>query len=360
MPGTGRGLPGPMVTSYDVRPMTHGPPRLSRRAFVSGLLAAPALGACFGGGEEDATVSPTTTSAAPPTAPLTGLPFGGDPAIMARPALVIKVDNLDVPGETARPQAGINQADVVFEERTEGGITRLAAVYHSTDADPVVPVRSGRLTDVDVCTMLNRPLFANSGASDQVLAKLRRSNLVEIGHATVGNEYYHRAPDRRPPHNLGTSTPVLYRLTPPDAQPPPSLFTYRAPDAPPTGGRPVVGVHVEFGGGPAQAPVDHRYDAATQGWARFQNGTPHVDAADVQVAPENVIVQFVDYNDTTAVLIGQGGAWVCTGGQLVEGRWSRPDPGVPTTFVDGADAPIALLPGVTWVLLAPPGGATVL
>lgn len=346
--------------------MMHGPPRLSRRAFVSGLLAAPVLGGCFGGGEEQSgsttstTASPTTTSAPPPPAPLTGLPPSGDPAILARPALVIKVDNLDVRGETARPQAGINQADVVFEERTEGGITRLAAVFHSTDADPVVPVRSGRLTDVDICTMLNRPLFANSGAADQVLATLRASNLVEIGHATVGNEYYHRVSDRRAPHNLGTSTPSLYRLAPPDAQPPAPLFSFRAPDAPPPPGRPIAGVHVEYGGGTAQAPVDHRYDPALRGWPRFQNGTPHVDTAGVHVAPTNVIVQFVEYKDTTAVMIGEGEAWVCTDGHLIEGRWSRSDPAAPTAFVDGAHAPIALLPGTTWVLLPPPGGGTVL
>lgn len=303
-------------------------------------------------------MSPTTTSA-PPSAPLTGLPFGGDPAVLARPALVIKVDNLDVPGETGRPQAGINQADVVFEERTEGGITRLAAVYHSTDADPVVPIRSARLTDIEICAMLNRPLFANSGAAENVLATLRASDLVEIGHATVGNDFYYRAQDRRAPHNLGSSTPLLYRLAPADAQPPPGLFTYRAADAAPMG-RPAAGVHVEFGGGTAQAPVDHRWDVPRRGWARFQNGTPHVDPAGVQVAPQNVVVQFVDYIDTTAVLTGAGDAWVFTDGHLVEGRWSRPDPALPTSFVDGANAPIALLPGITWVLLPPPGGATIL
>ena len=279
--------------------------------------------------------------------------------MLARPALVIKIDNLDVPGETGRPQAGINQADVVFEERTEGGITRLAAVFHSTDADPVVPVRSGRLTDIEICAMLNRPLFANSGAADHVLAALRASNLVEIGQATVGNDFYYRAEDRRAPHNLASSTPVLYRLTPADAQPPPALFAYRGPDAAPAG-RPAAGVHVEFGGGPGQAPVDHRWDVALAGWARFQNGTPHVDTAGVQVAPENVIVQFVDYVDTTAVLSGAGDAWIFTDGHLVEGRWARPDLALPTAFGDGANAPITLLPGITWVLLAPPGGATIL
>jgi hypothetical protein len=309
-----------------------------------------------------ATSSPpetTTTVAPPPVAPLTGLPFAGDPAVIARPALVIKIDNLDVRGETARPQAGMNQADVVFEERTEGGITRLAAIFHSIDADPVLPVRSARLTDIQICDMLNRPLFANSGGAEGVMAAVRAANLVDVSHSTVGNDFYHRSRDRRSPHNMVTSTPVLYRLAPPGAAPPPALFTYRAPGAPPAG-NPVAGVHVEFGGGVAQAPVDHRFDPALGGWTRFQNGSPHVDVAGVPVAPRNVIVQFVHYDGTTAVLTGEGQAWVCSDGRLVDGRWSRPHPGVPTAFLDGANAPIALLPGTTWVLLAPPGGAGVL
>jgi hypothetical protein len=327
---------------------------------VAGLVATPLLGACFGSDEDvDPTTSTTApaTGPAPPSAPLTGLAFTGDPAALARPALVVKIDNLDVPGETGRPQAGLNQADVVFEERTEGGITRFASVFHSTDADPIVPVRSGRLTDVEICSMLNRPLFANSGAADDVLAAIRSANLVDVSQTSVGNDFYYRSGDRPAPHNLATSTPVLYQLTPPDAQPPPALFTYRAAGSSPSGGRPIAGVRVEFGGGTGQAPVEHRCDPGLGGWARSQNGTPHVDAAGAQIAPPNVIVQFVAYDDTTAVLVAEGDALVCTEGQLIECRWSHLDPALPTTFVDSAGAPIGLTPGPTWVLFSPPGGA---
>lgn len=290
-------------------------------------------------------------------APLTGGPFTGDPAVLSRPALVVKIDNLDT-NETARPQAGLNEADIVFEERTEGGITRFAAVFHSADADPVLPVRSARYTDIEICNLLNRPLFANSGAAFDVLEAVRASNLVPVGHSDVGNAYFNRVPGRRGPHNLGTSTPLLYSLTPQGAQPPPPLFSYRAPGTPAAGGVPAGGVHVVYGGGRAQSPVDHHFDPAVGGWARFQNGTPHVDTNGVQVAPANVVVQFIEYAGTTGVLVGGGEAWVFTGDQLVTGTWHRPDSTTPTAFVDAAGAPIALLPGRTWILLPPPGGAT--
>lgn len=350
---------------------------LSRRRFVAGMLAAPVVAACGGGGDdEDGAAGPTTdepsTSTAststtttapppppPPVQPLTGLVHGGDPAILARPALVVKINNIDA-RETARPQSGINEADVVFEERTEGGISRFAAVFHSTDVDPLLPVRSARYTDLDIVSMLNRPLFANSGGNEDVLNAVRSANVVPIGHADVGNDYYYRVGGRPAPHNLASSTPLLYSLTPGDAQPPPPLFTYRAPGTPVAYGVPTPGVHIEYGGGPAQAPVDHIYDPNLGGWARFQHGTPHTDINGVQVAPPNLIVQFIPYDDVTGLMGGVGEAWVFTGDQVVVGTWARGDAAVPTVFLDPAGVPIPLLPGRTWVLLPPPGGGAFL
>ncbi len=102
----------------------------------------------------------TVATAAPapsPTWPLTGQP--GDPAALARPVLAVKIDNV----AEAHPQSGINQADVVYEELVENSSTRLMALFQSTDAAPIGPVRSARPTDVLVFTPLNRPLFAWSG-----------------------------------------------------------------------------------------------------------------------------------------------------------------------------------------------------
>src|SRR5690606_17075522 len=85
----------------------------------------------------------TTTTTEPPTWPLTGA------GVPEQPALVVKVDNVD-----AEPQAGLNQADIVFEEIVEGRATRFAAVFNSQEANPVGPIRSGRTQDVDLLLSL--------------------------------------------------------------------------------------------------------------------------------------------------------------------------------------------------------------
>ena len=68
-----------------------------------------------------------------------------------------KMLRVDVNVADAHPQGGINQADVVYEELVENSSTRLMAMFQSTDAGPIGPVRSARPTDVLLFTPLNRP-----------------------------------------------------------------------------------------------------------------------------------------------------------------------------------------------------------
>src|ERR1019366_2820568 len=128
-----------------------------RRFFVLFVLVSLGSGATF---EAYANADTTTTTSTPSTttttlvtrttvakkqvwlAPLTGRP---DPtrSTKRRSALTIKIENTP----EARPQYGIEKADVVYEEICEGGITRLAAIFNSNLPTKVGPVRSVRRTD---------------------------------------------------------------------------------------------------------------------------------------------------------------------------------------------------------------------
>ena len=146
-----------------------------------------------------------------------GDPLTGLPVTQRRPALAVKIDN----SPDARPQSGLNQADVVFEELVESGITRYIAVFHSTDAEVVGPVRSGRTSDLVILTNLNRPLFGSSGGNSGVLAELNEANLSNVIENRAPSAYY-RDNSRDAPHNLYTSTAGLYGANPGDAGEPPT------------------------------------------------------------------------------------------------------------------------------------------
>ena len=322
--------------------------------------------ACGGDDEETATTRrSTTTTTAGAVSPLTGLP-PSDPATLGRPALVVKNDN----APHARPQAGVNEADVVFEEGVEGGVTRFAVIFHSADAPSAGPVRSARSTDIALSRQLGRPLFAYSGANKVFAKLLAESPLVDVGVGKVPAAY-RREPGRTSPYNLFTSTPPLFAEATADQPAPGPLFQYRPAGEVPAeqGSEPAVKVTGVWRGR-IVTTVSFEWDAAAGTFPRTQDGTAHVDAAGVRVAPANVIFQVVKYVDTGLVdrsgaavpeaeLLGEGEAVVLTGGRLIRGRWSKAGVDDLTTYTDANGAPIRLTPGRTWVELVPEGNLAV-
>lgn len=305
------------------------------------------------------TTAPTTTTTTkppPPVAPLTGK-TGSFQGRLRRPALFVKIDNV----EPARPQSGLNQADIVFEERVEGNLTRLAAVFHSTDSDGVGPVRSVRTTDLELVPLFGRVLFASSGGNRGVLPQLHAANVVDIGD-NVSRQGLYRAGGRPAPHNLFTSTLALYRKAPERPRPPRPVFSYlERGERLPKGAIPVGGIALRFGG-----PEVSRYtwDAGTGTWLRSQRGTPHVDAKGVRISPKNVVVAGIPYDHSGqrgrsvphGVFTGKGRVVVLTRGQAVKGTWIRPTLEHPLRLVSDSGKKIKLSPGQTFIELPPPRG----
>ena len=287
----------------------------------------------------------------PPTRRWSGLP-GNE---IRRPALAVKIDNVSV----ARPQEGINQADVVYEELVEAGLTRLIAVFQTTGARSVGPIRSARTSDPPLLEGFDRPLFAYSGANRGTRGAVAASELTDVGYDAASSLYW-RSTSRRAPHNLFSATDRLWGKYPERDEIPTAPFAFRTVlDELHPSAEPVAGVFVDFG----HAEIDYAWNG--EGWERTHNGDAHSDSDGVRVAPPNVVIQFTTYGTSSAdsrspeaQTVGSGEAWVFTDGHVVRGRWERPDPSRPATLVaDGR--PIRLTPGRTWVALARAGTAEI-
>jgi len=297
-------------------------------------------------------VSTTTSTTIPadPVMPLTGLAIT-DPALAARPALVVKIDN----HPEARPQSGLNQADIVYEENVEK-LTRFAAVFQTIAPDPVGPIRSGREQDVELLGSLNKPIFAWSGGNPGVTAAINGSDFVVANVQTNARQasQSYRSRDRKVPHNLYAEGSGLFTMTPAFAGPPPQQFSYLKPGVAPVGNA-SSGVDVAMDG----VEVTWKYDAKSNSYLRFQSGKAHNDAALGQVDSSNVVVLVVDYVQSAiyapspiAQTLGTGEVYVFTGGTVVHGKWTRDDRLKPFTFTADDGTPMLLTPGRTWVELA--------
>ena len=140
----------------------------------------------------------------PPRWPLTGL-VAPTVAATRRRVLSIKIEN----SPQSRPQTGLQSADVVYEEVTEGGITRFNALFQSRLPRIVGPVRSARLADLWIVPQYHALLFF-SGANQRVNTLINRAGLPNLSEdAGVAYPYY-RASNRSAPHNLYLDVPKAY------------------------------------------------------------------------------------------------------------------------------------------------------
>jgi Protein of unknown function (DUF3048) N-terminal domain/Protein of unknown function (DUF3048) C-terminal domain len=295
------------------------------------------------------TTTSTTTTTAPiyPTAPLTGLP---DPTLQARrrPALTVKIENTP----EALPQWGIDQADAVYEEIVNGGITRLAAIFNSHAPLKVGPVRSVRPTDTQVVWPLGG-IFAYSGGAPYAVASISTvPGLKLIDESSAGTAMF-RDPQLYAPHNLFAIAPKLFAFggTP---VPPPSLFTYLT-TAQTFSGRPVASFLVPF---PSIYGVTWTWDATSSSWDRTLFGKADVTGTGVRESPKNVIVMWVNYVNgigteaSYADLQGSGKAAFFSDGKETVGTWSRgPSKSDVIIYTLANGKPALLTPGQTWVEL---------
>lgn len=340
------------------------------------LLAVFLLAACGGGAGKDPSVprasKATPEPAKPVLCPLTGVvaPGGFD---QERPALAVKIDN----APPARPQAGIQQADIVYEEIGEGGLTRLLSIFQCSDAEQLGPIRSARNVDPDILQEYSPVLFAYSGANGQVLKKVgSTSGLTDLQQGKNGAAFS-REPSRKAPYNLFSSTSRIRGIAAakdvkgapktgfefdPAALVPPAPAPAAA-GAPPAAPAVPPGNSVTFSYSNTNN-VRYTYDAAKKAYLRFHGDTPHKAASGEQVSVVNVLVFKVKVTPGTVKdasgsltqdtsVIGSGDVIILRGGVAVTGKWNRSSLSAKTTLTDASGAPVKLAPGNTWIHLVP-------
>ena len=310
-----------------------------------------------------ATTAPTPTTAAvaaAPTCPLTGTPAPGG-TVPARPALGVKIGNYS--GD--RPSAGLNAADLVFEEPVEGSITRLLAVYQCQTASVVGDLRSAREPDVGILSQLSKPLFVHAGGITQVLDLLHAAPLTDLNLLSGSNaSLIVRVPGRVAPYSTFVNTASVWATAPADTTPPAPIFQYTT--APPPGSVAGSGgsAHIPFS---SNSDVTWTWNPAGGDYLRSYAYGPDKLIDGNQVASTNVVIMTVQTSIGTWVENAEGGKEVyvtATGtgplvvlrsGVAITGTWSRSSLTQPATLTSSNGQAITLEPGNTWIELAPQG-----
>ncbi len=328
-----------------------------------------ALAACGGAGSEQETITAGAgpkggppSPAVPKAWPLTGIPSD---QVVARPALAIKVEN----SAAARPQTGLEQADLVWEEVVEGGITRFIAVYHSAAPEQVGPVRSVRPTDPPVVAPL-AGLLVYTGGQPPFIDAVGRAGIQSIIR-DEGDPGFVKVRGRRAPHNIAATPADLWQQADANHKAPPGAqFSYARAAGQGTAsvkGTPATTLEATLS--PSSKAI-WTWSAPGGVYQRAEGTRPAVSMAGVRLAAKNVVILRVTmvntkYKDPAGApvpeskLAGSGAGFVASGGKILPITWSKT--GLKTHAVlRGPDgAVVRLEQGNTWIELIPTteGGA---
>ncbi len=305
--------------------------------------------------EATTTTAPTTTLDDRQTSPLNGLPVD-DHETLDRRVLAVKIDN----HPNARPQSGINDADVVIEVLVEG-VTRFITLWQQSDSDYLGPMRSGRPTDAGLLPAFGEPTFAISGAQSWVQSLIRSKGIHLTGEVRPAT---FRVGWRSAPHNLYADTNLLREYAderghPDDPQEGPMWEFGEFP----AGGTEIDSVDFNFAGN----TVTWQWDEAEGLWLRTVGGSEsnyrNEDETLGQIGlPVMVAINAEQYTASppgggrglpSSRAIGTGTAYVFAEGQVIEATWDRATETDWFTITDASGAVVPIPPGKIWISLIP-------
>jgi len=269
--------------------------------------------------------------------------------------LVVKIDDTI----SARPQIGIDRADVVYIEQVEGGLTRLAAVFSSEIPTEIGPIRSARISDIEILAQYGRVVFAYSGAQSKLLPVISAANLNDYGAQRQSPTIYTRDESRTSPTNMVLRADLLLEKAHSDKR---EIATSRSMGWSfgdlPNGGIAISEVKMSW---PA-ASYELTWSAAEERWLISNNGVANMSASGSQHGPTTFVIQVVEllpseYGDKFGGVtpysktVGSGTGFILRDGKYFPATWSRPDELSGTTWrsLDGSELPFAR--GQVWIAL---------
>lgn len=328
---------------------------MASRSLVALVLSALLVLAGCDRGSDEVAPEPTPTEVAStpepdPTCPLTGKepPRGVE---LDRPAVAVKIEN----SPQARPQHGLETADLVFEEIVEGGITRFMAIYHCGRANDVGPVRSARFDDPKIARPFTR-VIAYSGSNGLVHKELNNRKMVMLNELNQSGAFFRVPPGTILVHNLFARTEVLRNDSRVRKVEPPRDDVFVFGDVQ-EGSKKARRVRLNFN---ASITIEYKWQGGA--WKRYENG-PFLANTGKQISVPNVLVQQVDVTNSRRLvdsagnaspkldMTGKGKAFLFRDGKVIKGTWHMKDGRPYYRTLSGEDFVFAK--GPIWVELVP-------
>lgn len=276
-----------------------------------------------------------------PVSQLTGEVVSGDEA--KRPILGVVIENTP----EARPQTGLNNAGIVFEAVTEGGITRYLALYQENQPKIVGPIRSLRVDTLDWAMGFDAS-FAHVGGRPEALDAAKERGAKTLSQFIYDAPYY-RDDSRYAPHNMYAKTKGLRTLQKEQGYGQSTFGDIPRSDDEPAESPKASTVTIDYSG--PDYLVEFRYSKDTNQYERYLADEPHTSSdASSPIAVKNLVVISLPAERTTDNgSLGEGKATVFKDGRAIEARWKKQNPSDRLKITDSDGKEIPLNRGKTWI-----------
>jgi len=258
----------------------------------------------------------------------------------------------------ARPQAGIAQANLVYEVEVEGGITRFLAIFTSGDEIAKIgPVRSARPYLVDWAEEFSA-VMAHCGGSPEALVKITQDNINDLNEFYNGDNFW-RDDNRTAPHNIYTSSAKLSQYLDDNKLGQGSFLTWKFKNDMAIDAR-LDSNTIDIAYRAPDYTVEWRYDKNDNDYTRYLAGVPHLDESGQSIKAKNVIIETAkaDVIDSELRLkmadLGSGKAVVCEDGTCQEGVWQKRTATSRTRFYKSDGSEFEFNAGTTWIEVVRP------
>ncbi len=289
-------------------------------------------------------LSGRTPKEIPPTfhSQLTGEEVGFEQS--RRPVLGIMVENTPA----ARPQTGLDSAGIVFETVTEGGITRMLALYQADTPDTIGPIRSLRPYFVDWVTGFDVSI-AHVGGSGEALEMVDQRGLKSLNQFEYDQPYY-RDENRPAPHNMYARTDGLRDLQEELGHGKSRFKKIPRSDGSQSQNPQATNIAINYS--TPEYAVEYRHQEESNTYTRHLAGSPHIDAAtDEPISTKNIVV--IKMPRDTIEALGSGSATVFRNGEAHKGEWRKPDHQERIEIIDNEGEQVPLNRGDTWFAVLP-------
>lgn len=195
--------------------------------------------------------------------------------------------------QDAQPQAGLNDAYLVYEIIVEGGETRLMTLFKGKDMEKIGPVRSARHYFVDY-VMENDAIYVHYGWSPQAQSDIGTYRIQNINGIYESDKTFWRVKDKSAPHNAVTSTEKIqevaqkkgYRMTSTEK----SVLHYVTDEVNLENGQKAEHITIPYSD---FKTTTYQYDASNKMYTRLIKGQPQVDwTTKKPIQTKNIIITF--------------------------------------------------------------------